>query len=63
MLPVTSLNSIKIGDGKVGKIFKKILSLWGKKNNVDIEKQIKSWQSKTNEINISPYQFKEKNEI
>lgn len=60
MLPVTSLNSLKIGDGKVGKIFKKILTLWGKKQKVDIESQIKSWQMKENEINISPYQFKEK---
>ena len=60
MLPVTSLNSVKIGDGKVGKIYKTILTCWGKKNNVNIEEQIKSWQIKDQEINISPYQFKEK---
>ncbi len=59
MLPVTSLNSVKIGDGKVGKIFNKILSLWGKKNNIDIKQQIISWQSGKEDIKISPYKFAE----
>lgn len=59
MLPVTSLNNVKIGDGKVGKVYKKILSCWGKNLKVNIEKQIKNWDK--NRINkfkkISPYKF------
>lgn len=59
MLPVTSLNNVKIGNGKVGKVYKKILSCWGKNLKVNIEKQIKNWDK--NRINkfkkISPYKF------
>lgn len=59
MLPVTSLNNVKIGDGRVGKVYKKILSHWGKNLKVDIEKQIKNWDK--NNINklkkVSPYKF------
>ena len=43
MLPVTSLNSLKIGDGKPGKVFNKLIQLWSKKTGVDIIKQIESW--------------------
>ena len=45
MLPVTSLNNIKIGKGKRGKIFNILLSTWSKNVGVDIEKQIKRWNS------------------
>ena len=59
MLPVTSLNNVKIGDGRVGKVYKKILSHWGKNLKVDIEKQIKNWDK--NNVNklkkVSPYKF------
>jgi len=46
MLPVTSLNGVKIGDGKVGKIFKKILNKWSLENKVKIDQQIKNWDRK-----------------
>jgi len=60
MLPVTSLNGLKIGDGKKGKIFKKLLDLWSKNVKMDIELQIKNWNKKDNK-NVSgatPYSFK-----
>ena len=59
ILPVTSLNSIKIGDGKVGKIFSKLLKAWGKEQKIDIKKQIQSWD-KTNKrklLKTTPYKF------
>ena len=60
MLPVTSLNNIKIGSGKRGKIFNKLLSTWSKNVGVDIEKQIKDWNSKEKKTKngFSPYNFK-----
>ena len=64
MLPVTSLNSVKIGDGKVGKIFKKILAKWSSKTKIDIEKQIKKWNKIDNKKSFktqnapTPYKFK-----
>jgi branched-chain amino acid aminotransferase len=61
MLPVTSLNGVKIGTGKVGPIYKKILKKWSSTVNVNIEKQIKNWNKKNiNQINNSPspYKFK-----
>ena len=62
MLPVTSLNNIKIGSGKRGKIFNKLLSKWSDNVGVDIEKQIKKWNSKDKVIKngFSPYNFKSK---
>ena len=58
MLPVTSLNSIKIGDGKVGKIFSKLLKAWSKEQKVDIKKQIQSWENTNKKIlKTTPYKF------
>lgn len=60
MLPVTSLNGIKIKDGKVGKIFNKILNKWSKNCKVDIKKQIQKWNLKdTSKKNkkLTPYSF------
>ena len=59
MLPVTSLNSVKIGEGKVGKIFSKILSKWCSETKVDIKKQIQNWDKvkKRDLSSISPYKF------
>jgi len=55
MLPVTSLNGIVIGSGKVGSIFLKIINRWSKNTNVDIIKQIKDWNQKDLEcINDAP---------
>ena len=58
-LRVTSLNSLKIGTGERGKIFKKILSKWGKNVKVDIEKRIKSFNKELNQTSkgSSPYRF------
>ena len=64
MLPVTSLNNVKIGGGQVGKIYKKILKNWSEKNKVDIEQQIKNWDKKSKtkisqtDNTITPYKFK-----
>jgi branched-chain amino acid aminotransferase len=60
MLPVTSLNGVKIGDGKVGLIFKKVLNKWSSNVKVDIEQQIKSWKSDRETSSPTPYKFKNK---
>ena len=64
MLPVTTLNGLNIGNGKVGNVFTRIISLWSKKMKVDIISQIKKWD---NERSIqldnnspTPYNFKSK---
>ena len=59
MLPVTSLNSVKIGDGKVGKIYSRLLNQWSMEQKIDIKKQIQSWD-KTNVKKVTkttPYKF------
>ena len=61
MLPVTKLNGVKIGSGKIGKIYKKIIDHWSKSVGVNIEKQIKTWDEKDNSGKIkapTPYSFK-----
>jgi branched-chain amino acid aminotransferase len=60
MLPVTSLNSVAIGDGKVGKLFEKMLSQWGSNVGVDIKSQIKGWAGGDTPSGPTPYQFKTK---
>ena len=62
MLPVTSLNHIKIGEGKVGKIYTTLLKRWSQINKVDIKKQIQNWDNnisnqKKNNL-ATPYKFK-----
>ena len=60
MLPVTSLNGLKIGDGNRGKIFNKILLNWNKTVGVNIEDQIKNWDKKNSRpaTQLTPYKFK-----
>ena len=60
ILPVTSLNSIKIGDGKPGKVFKSLINQWSKNEGVDIIKQIESWNEKIENTKnkVTPYKFK-----
>jgi len=63
MLPVTSLNGIAIGNGKVGSIFSKIIDQWSNNTEVDIIKQIKDWNSVDSSGNSeapTPYRFKKK---
>ena len=61
MLPVTSLNSVKIGDGEVGDNYKALLNKWSSNINLDIKTQIQTWNKedigKTVD-GISPYKFK-----
>jgi branched-chain amino acid aminotransferase len=59
MLPVVSLNSIQIGNGKPGAIYNEILSKWSSEQSVDIPKQIKEWnKADPKEKVMSPYSFK-----
>ena len=65
LLPVTKINGLEIGNGKRGQITNKLLSLWSQKVNVDIEKQIKDFNTeleKNDWKGTTPYQFREKNE-
>ncbi len=63
-LPVTSMNGLAIGDGKVGPVFRKLLSCWSEKVGVDIEGQIKSWDRVRGDAGThdapTPYRFKSK---
>ena len=60
MLPVTSLNGLKIGDGARGKIFNKLLSKWSENIGLNIEAQIKNWDKKNQKdvSGVTPYKFK-----
>tara|TARA_B100000953_G_C17846338_1_gene366789 strand:- start:8 stop:685 length:678 start_codon:yes stop_codon:yes gene_type:complete len=60
MLPVTSLNGIKISDGKPGNIFNSLLNLWSKNIKVNIPEQIKAWNKIDEKEDIqgpTPYKF------
>jgi branched-chain amino acid aminotransferase len=63
MLPVTSLNSISIGRGKVGPIFSRIVNQWSQNTGIDIIKQIKDWNETYLDLDTkapTPYRFKKK---
>lgn len=63
MLPVSRLNDIAIGDGKVGVLFNRLLVQWSKNVGLDIAAQIKSWDATRNQIETdtpTPYHFKKK---
>lgn len=58
LLPVTSLNSVKIGSGKVGEITNLLLNSWSKNVGVDIVGQIKGWAQPASSPNApTPYSF------
>lgn len=60
ILPVTSLNGTKIGDGK-GEITQRLLDTWSSNVGVDIAQQIQTWgQTKAARMSQSPspYSFK-----
>ena len=60
ILPTTSLNEIKIGDGKMGKLTNKLLDRWSKNVNLDIKGQIIEYGNEVSSLNKnspSPYQF------
>jgi branched-chain amino acid aminotransferase len=62
MIPVTSINSVKIGSGKPGELYKSLIKEWSKNVGVDIVKQIADWdnedQKKINKNKVTPYKFK-----
>ena len=63
MLPVTKLNGLPIGNGKVGPIYSNILNKWSENTNLDIIKQIKNWNSSYQNSKTdapTPYRFKRK---
>lgn len=64
MLPVTSLNGLEIGDGKVGSIFSQIMSQWSANMGVDIIGQIQKWDSEHPQSIAggapTPYRFSKK---
>jgi|TARA_B100002003_G_scaffold232930_1_gene245300 branched-chain amino acid aminotransferase len=60
LLPVGKLNSLEIGDGKVGVVTKLLLETWSKNVGVDIVQQIKDFNQEVGELDInaaSPYVF------
>jgi branched-chain amino acid aminotransferase len=61
MLPVTHLNGLPIGNGGVGEIFKALLKQWSTNVGIDIEQQIKVWNSVDVPAQTdapTPYRFK-----
>jgi branched-chain amino acid aminotransferase len=63
LLPVTSLNSMSIGEGAMGPVTKLLLETWSETVGVDIEGQIKKWDAEREQkgqIGPSPYSFKAK---
>lgn len=63
ILPVSSLNSIQIGDGRMGKVTKLLLETWSANVGVDIIGQIKSW-GRVHGVQTttapSPYEFRKR---
>lgn len=63
-LPVTSMNGLAIGDGKVGPVYRRLLSCWSERVGVDIEGQIKAWDRARGTTGghdaPTPYRFKSK---
>ena len=62
ILPAVTLNGLKIGNGKPGKVTKKLLKTWSELVGVDIVKQIKSWDKKK-KTGITPYKFGNNNSL
>ena len=61
MLPVTKLNSIPIGNGKVGQGFNKLINQWSENTGVNIIRQIKDWNAVDSGLSSeapTPYSFK-----
>ena len=61
ILPVTSLNNVRIGDGKMGRVVKSLLDQWSKNVNLDIVQQIKDYDREIKNLQSgspTPYQFK-----
>lgn len=57
MLPVVSMNGIKIGTGEPGPIFQRLLNYWSADVQMDIRGQIQAWDNGAVD-GPSPYKFK-----
>ena len=63
ILPAVTLNKLKIGNGKPGKITNMLLKKWSDNVNIDIVKQIKKWDKEIkNSEGTTPYKFSNSNE-
>jgi len=61
MLPVTSINGVDIGNGKVGYMYKDLLESWSNAVEINIQTQIERWDSQSGSVRPSgatPYEFK-----
>lgn len=59
LLPVASLNSIRIGKAPMGEISRSLLERWSANVGVDIQQQIKDFNSEVREFTgSSPYSFR-----
>ncbi|HRR48539.1 MAG TPA: aminotransferase class IV [Bacteroidales bacterium] len=58
IMPCTSINGVKIGDGEVGPVTKELLKIWSRNVEVDIIGQIKKWDEDNLKDGASPYSFK-----
>ena len=62
MLPVASLNGVRVGSGKMGKITKMLLDKWSQNTGVDIVAQIKFFNKELKDskklLAPTPYQFR-----
>ena len=63
ILPAVKLNGVKIGNGKPGKITKKLIGAWSDLVGVNIVKQIKSWDLKKKKKGATPYKFSNNNTL
>jgi hypothetical protein len=54
MLPVTSLNGVVIGAGKMGEVTRRLLDAWSANVGVDIAGQIKKWDAERGGSDVSP---------
>jgi branched-chain amino acid aminotransferase len=58
LIPAVKLNGLKIGNGKPGKVTQSLLQKWGEIVDVDIVRQIKSWDKNAEgDEATSPYKF------
>ena len=58
LLPVTSLNAVKIGDGKMGKVTGMLLDKWSEEVGIDVVEQIKSFNKEIENFEgPTPYRF------
>jgi branched-chain amino acid aminotransferase len=56
LLPAVTLNGLKVGDGKPGKVARALLDSWSDLVGVDIPGQIKAWDDGTTS-GATPYKF------